>query len=101
METPEVKEVVVENTVAEAPVVKAEPKVKEESHPEDGWEIKDRLYFLRNNRTPLTYLIRGSNIFYFDEKLGHERELKYTSNQRTPFVDEMKGEQRLEHINFY
>ena len=100
VETPEVKEVVVENTVAEAPVVKAEPKVKEESHPEDGWEIKDRLYFLRNNRTPLTYLIRGSNIFYFDEKLGHERELKYTSNQRTPFVDEMKGEQRLEHIIF-
>ena len=36
----------------------------------------------------------------WDEKLGYERELKYTSNQKTPFVDEMKGDQRLEHIVF-
>ena len=52
------------------------------------------------NRTPLTYLIRGSNIYYFDEQKGYERELKYTSNQRTCFVDEMIGDQRLEHIVF-
>jgi hypothetical protein len=66
----------------------------------NSWELKDRMYYLKNNKSPLTYMIRGSNIFYFDEELGHERELKYTSNQRTPFVDEMKGEQRLEHIIF-
>ena len=48
----------------------------------------------------MTYLIRGSNIFWFDEEKGYERELKYTSNQRTCFVDEMKGDQRLEHIIF-
>jgi len=64
------------------------------------WEIKDRMYYLTKNRSPLTYLIRGSNIFWFDEEKGYERELKYTSNQRTCFVDEMKGEQRLEHIIF-
>jgi hypothetical protein len=34
------------------------------------------------------------------KKLGYERELKYTSNQRTCFVDEMNGDQRLEHIIF-
>ena len=80
-------------------VVIKEPVVDKQNN-EESWEIKDRMYYLRNNKTPLTYLIRGSNIFYFDEKLGYERELKYTSNQRTCFVDEMKGEQRLEHIIF-
>ena len=50
--------------------------------------------------SPLTYTIRSSNIYYFDEEQGYERELKYTSNQRTSFVDEMKGDQRLEHIVF-
>jgi len=62
--------------------------------------MKDRMYYLTHNRSPLTYLIRGSNIFWFDEEKGYERELKYTSNQRTSFVDEMKGDQRLEHIIF-
>jgi len=66
----------------------------------DTWEIKDRMYYLKNNMSPLTYTIRSSNIYYFDEELGYERELKYTSNQRTPFVDEMVGDQRLEHIVF-
>ena len=70
------------------------------TNPEDNWEIKDRMYYLTGNKSPLTYLMRGSNIYYFDEEKGYERELKYTSNQRTCFVDEMKGEQRLEHIIF-
>ena len=80
--------------------VAIEKPVQKSKSVEDSWEIKDRMYYLRNNRSPLTYLIRGSNIFWFDEKKGYERELKYTSNQRTCFVDEMKGEQRLEHIIF-
>ena len=80
--------------------VAIEKPVQKSKSVEDGWEIKDRMYYLRNNRSPLTYLIRGSNIFWFDEEKGYERELKYTSNQRTCFVDEMKGEQRLEHIIF-
>jgi hypothetical protein len=45
-------------------------------------------------------MIRSSNIYYFDEEKGYERELKYCQNQTTPFVDEMKGDQRLEHIIF-
>ena len=84
--------------------VVAEPKKKtvvEILKPKkDTWEIKDRMYYLTGRKSPLTYLIRGSNIHYFDEELGYERELKYTSNQRTSFVDEMKGDQRLEHIIF-
>ena len=45
-------------------------------------------------------MMRSANIHYFDEEKGYERELKYCSNQRTCFVDEMKGDQRLEHIIF-
>ena len=89
----------VEVPVVEAPVVET-PKPKKVENKKPSWEFKDRLYYLKNGKTPLTYLIRGSNIFYFDEEKGYERELKYTSNQRTCFVDEMKGEQRLEHIIF-
>jgi hypothetical protein len=98
-----VEETIVEQEVVEVmeqPVVET-PKVritKEPTKPE--WEIKDRMYYLTNGRSPLTYLIRGSNVFWFDEDKGYERELKYTSNQKTCFVDEMKGEQRLQHIIF-
>jgi hypothetical protein len=89
----------VEVPVVETPVVETpKPKKVEPKKPE--WEIKDRMYYLTHNKSPLTYLIRGSNIFWFDEEKGYERELKYTSNQRTTFVDEMKGDQRLEHIIF-
>ena len=66
----------------------------------DKWEIKNRTYFLKGNKKPLSYIIKSSNIYYFDEELGYERELKNTTNQRTCFVDEMKGDQRLEHIVF-
>ena len=76
---------------------KVEPKVP---NPEDGWEIKDRTYFLKGGKKPLSYIIKSANIYWFDEEKGYERELKYTSNQRTCFVDEMHGEQRLEHIVF-
>ena len=45
-------------------------------------------------------MVRSANIYWFDEEKGYERELKYCENQRTPFVDEMKGDQRLSHIIF-
>ena len=96
VEEPQVQEEVVVKT---APVVK-QPKTK--PHPEDGWEIKDRQYFLLNNLSPLSFSLKVSDIYYFDEEKGYERELKYTANQRTPFVDEFpEGAQaRLEHVIF-
>ena len=45
-------------------------------------------------------MIKSANIYWFDEEKGYERELKYCENQRTSFVDEMKGDQRLSHIIF-
>jgi len=49
---------------------------------------------------PLSYTLKSSGIYWFDEEKGFERELKYCENQRTPFVDEMQGDQRLAHIIF-
>tara|TARA_R110000737_G_scaffold351415_1_gene393616 strand:- start:779 stop:1534 length:756 start_codon:yes stop_codon:yes gene_type:complete len=66
----------------------------------DIWEIKDRTYLLKGKYTPLSRSIKACNVYWFDEELGYERELKYCENQRTPFVDEMKGDQRLSHIVF-
>jgi hypothetical protein len=100
----ETKEIIEETPkVVESPRVIERPKMKEEKHsvnPEDNWELKDRTYYLSRGRKPLTATILSTNIYYFDEEKGYERELKYTSNQRTCFVDEMIGDQRLEHITF-
>ena len=64
------------------------------------WEIKDRTYYLLNGKSPLTCTIKSKGIFWFDNDKGYERELKYTLNQKTPFVDEFKGDARLGHIVF-
>jgi len=82
------------------PVVET-PKPKTKVEPKKPtWEIKDRLYYLKGNKKPLSRSIKSTDIYWFDEEKGFERELKYCQNQRTPFVDEMKGDQRLEHIVF-
>ena len=77
-----------------------EPQARERLKPSDEWEIKDRMYFLRGGKKPLSRSIKAANVYYFDKEKGYERELKYCQNQTTPFVDEMKGDQRLEHIVF-
>ncbi len=70
-----------------------------------SWEIKDRVYFLKGNKTPLTYTIPGKHtrkhaLLYFDEKTGKQRELKYATNQDSPLVDEQNGECTMGHIRF-
>ena len=94
--TEEVKQVVEETFIEEKPK-RVEKKYKTLS---DGWEIKDRIYRLTGSRKPLSRMIKSSGIFWFDEEKGYERELKYCKNQKTVFVDEMKGDQRLEHVIF-
>ena len=64
------------------------------------WEIKDRLYELAGNDKPIVHILKSKNMLYYDEEKGFEREIKYCENQKTPFVDEMKGEVRLSHIIF-
>ena len=89
-----------EEVVIETPPVVEQPKVRERIKPSNEWEIKDRMYFLKSGRKPLSRSIKSASIYYFDEEKGYERELKYCKNQKTPFVDEMQGDQRLEHIVF-
>ncbi len=83
------KEPVVEKTIVQEPAKK-----------DNSWVIKDRVYALKEGLAPLSYTIKSSNIYYFDEEKGYERELKYTNNQKTPFVDEFVGDAKLEHVTF-
>ena len=96
----EVEEPQVSATNEMVEVVVEKPKVKKVEVKKPSWEVKDRIYYLKGNKSPLSYHLKSSGIYYFDEEKGYERELKNTTNQRTPFVDEMQGEQRLEHIVF-
>ena len=92
VETPKV----VEQPKVETPVMeKPLPKKKK-----DTWEIKDRVYILKGSKKPLSKMIKSANIYWFDKEKGYERELKYCENQRTCFVDEMKGDQLLSHVVF-
>ena len=79
----------------EEPQVVAPPKQKQKKV-----EYKDRLYELTINDTPITYILNSRGFLHFDEELGYEREVKYCENQKTIFIDEMKGSQRLSHIAF-
>ena len=92
-----IKKEVVEQTeelVLDKPIIE-KPKTKK-----DVWEIKDRVYYLKGGKKPISRMIKSANIYWFDEEKGYERELKYCENQKTPFVDDMKGDQRLSHIIF-
>jgi len=98
VEKPQIETMVEETHTEEVHV--EEPKARERLKPTNEWEIKDRVYYLKGNKKPLSRSIKAANIYYFDEEKGYERELKYCQNQKTMFVDEMKGDQRMEHIVF-
>ena len=100
--TAAVKETVVEQVMeqpVETVVAPLKPKV-EKQVVKPSWEIKDRVYYLTSNKKPLSRSIKSSGVYWFDESKGYERELKYCENQKTCFVDEMQGDQRLAHIVF-
>ena len=62
----EVEEPYVEETVvveAPKPEPKPQPVEKKKTGPEDGWEIKDRIYYLTNNKKPLSKAIKASFVF--------------------------------------
>ena len=69
------------------------------------WEIKDRIYYLKGNKSPLTLTIPSKHtkkhaLLYFDIEEGKQREIRYATNQDSPLVDEQKGEATLGHIRF-
>ncbi len=71
----------------------------------DTWEYKDRNYYLRGSKEPLTFKVASRHtsrhpLFYFDEDKGYNRELRYATNQKSVFVDEQEGPVTLSHIIF-
>ena len=69
------------------------------------WEIKDRIYYLKGNKNPLTLTIpsrhtKKHSLLYFDQKTGKQKEIRYATNQDSPLVDEQNGEATLGHIMF-
>ena len=97
------EEVVVEETPQVTKVVEAPVINKPSSKP--SFEIKDRTYRLKGNKSPLTFTIpskhtRRHPLLWFDSKKEEQRELRYATNMNSPFVDEQKGEVTLGHITF-
>ena len=71
----------------------------------NGWEIKDRTYIVEGANQPLTYRIPSKHtqrhpLLWFDSEKNEQREIRYATNQNSPFKDEQKGEATLGHIIF-
>jgi hypothetical protein len=86
---------IVETKKVSTPVQPAEPK----------WEIKDRSYYLAGNNEPLTFRLKARHsrlkpLLYFDEDQGIQKEIRYATNQQSPFVEDQKGEVTLDQIVF-
>ena len=70
-----------------------------------SWEIKDRTYILKRGMSPLTYTIPSRHtikhsLLYFDKETGEQKEIRYATNQSSPFKKEQDGEATLGHIIF-
>ena len=92
-----------EETIEVAPQPVVAKKVTAQEPAKQTWEIKDRLYTLKSNKRPLVFTIPSRHtakrpLLWFDEEKGYQRELKYATNQRSPFTDEQKGTATLGRI---
>ena len=69
------------------------------------WEMKDRQYYLKKKGRPLTYVLQSKStkrkpLLWWDEEKGINREMRYSSNQKSIFVDEQDSNVMLDHIIF-
>ena len=68
-------------------------------------QIKDRIYVLKSDSTPLSFMLASRNtrrfpLMYFDEEKGVNRSLRYARNQKSPFEDEQDSNAILEPVVF-
>ena len=68
-------------------------------------QLKNRVYLLKGNSTPLTYVLASRSskrhpLLWFDEEKGINRQLRYARNQRSPFEDEQDDNAIVEPIMF-
>lgn len=80
-------------------------KTVEKQQVKPSWEIKDRTYVLARGLSPLTYTIPSRHtskhsLLYFDKETGEQKEIRYATNQASPFKKEQEGEATLGHIIF-
>lgn len=73
-----------------AKAVAKKPQVEQE------FEFKDRVYLLKGNSTPITYMLRSKHspnkpLLYFDEQSKVNRAIRWSDNQSSPFIDEQDG----------
>ena len=69
------------------------------------WEIKDRTYILKGNKSPVTFTLNSRHthrypLLWFDKETATQKELRYAINQNSPLREEQKGESTLGHIVF-
>lgn len=88
---------VMEAPIVEVPIIKAPEVQKEIIVKKPIWEVKDRFYYLKGDKEPVSYKLKGKYLL-FDEDLQYEREVKITKNQNTIFVDEFKGVVIPDHV---
>ena len=89
--------------VAPQPVVQKTIQPKQPAKP--SWEIKDRTYLLKGNKTPITFTLNSRHthrypLLWFDKEAAIQKELRYAVNQNSPLKQEQKGESTLGHIVF-
>ena len=85
----------VETKKVSTPLQPAKPK----------WEIKNRSYYLAGNKEPLTFRLKSKHsrlkpLLYFDEEKGIQKEIRYATNQQSPFIQNQNGEATLGQIVF-
>ena len=78
---------------------------KKQATQDTSWEIKDRTYFLKGPHNPLTLKIHSKHtarhpLLWYDTEKNEQREVRYATNQNSPFKDEQAGEATLGHIRF-
>ena len=71
----------------------------------EKWEYKERVYLIAGQNQPPVVTIQSRHsrrkpLLWFDEAVGHQRELRYATNQHSPLKDEQKGVSTLGHIVF-
>jgi hypothetical protein len=59
-------------------------------------EIKSRVYRLTRGAAPLSFMLPSKSskrrpLLHFDEETGQNREIRYATNQQSPFKDEQDG----------
>ncbi len=94
-----------EETVEVAPQPVTQKPVEPKQPAKPSWEIKDRTYLLKGNKTPITFTLNSRHthrypLLWFDKETATQKELRYAVNQNSPLKEQQKGESTLGHIVF-